>query len=189
MAHDLNILVIFVHPHPLRSRINRPLREAISDLPGLHIHDLYEEYPDFYVQVEREQAKLDAHDLIVFQHPVYWFSAPALLREWQDVVLEQGWAYGAKGRALHGKRWLQAISMAGSPESYSKDGQQGFSITKFLRPFEATAHICGMVWLPPFLTYSTSSMDNAAIAAQGVAYRDYLTTLRHETALITAESF
>nr|VFK31662.1 MAG: Kef-type potassium/proton antiporter accessory protein, CPA2 family [Candidatus Kentron sp. MB]VFK32745.1 MAG: Kef-type potassium/proton antiporter accessory protein, CPA2 family [Candidatus Kentron sp. MB]VFK77304.1 MAG: Kef-type potassium/proton antiporter accessory protein, CPA2 family [Candidatus Kentron sp. MB] len=177
-AHNLDILVLFVHPHPRRSRVNRVLREAICDLPGLHVQDLYEEYPDFYVQVEREQALLEAHELIVFQHPVYWYSAPALLKEWQDMVLQYGWAYGKKGDALHGKRWLQAVTMAGSPESYHQEGQQRFSITEFLRPYEATAYTCGMVWLPPFLTYGTSSLDSAAVTAQSIAYREYLTTLR-----------
>nr|VFJ91983.1 MAG: Kef-type potassium/proton antiporter accessory protein, CPA2 family [Candidatus Kentron sp. LFY] len=180
-AYGLDILVLFAHPHPLRSRVNRALREAVSDLPGLHVHDLYEEYPDFYVQTDREQAKLEAHDLIVFQHPIYWYSAPSLLKEWQDMVLEYGWAYGKKGNALHGKRWLQTITTAGPMESYSKDGQHRFSIMEFLRPFEATAHTCGMVWLPPFLTYGTSSMDSAEVAAQGTAYREYLTTLRQVT--------
>jgi len=177
-VRNLDILILFVHPHLRRSRVNLALREAASDLPGLHIHDLYEEYPDFYVQADQEQAKLEAHDLIVFQHPIYWYSAPALLKEWQDTVLQYGWAYGKKGKALHGKRWLQAISMAGSLESYSQDGQNRLAITEFLRPFEATAHTCGMVWLPPFLTYGTSSLDNATITAQGAAYREYLTTLR-----------
>nr|VFJ57801.1 MAG: Kef-type potassium/proton antiporter accessory protein, CPA2 family [Candidatus Kentron sp. FW]VFJ58350.1 MAG: Kef-type potassium/proton antiporter accessory protein, CPA2 family [Candidatus Kentron sp. FW] len=178
VAQESDILVLFVHPHPRRSRINLALRDAISDLPGLQIHDLYEEYPDFYVHVDKEQEKLQAHDLIVFQHPLYWYSAPALLKEWQDMVLEYGWAYGTEGKALRGKGWLQAISMAGSYEAYSKDGKQPFSVTEFLRPFEATAHLCGMKWLPPFLTYGTSSLDSAAISAQGIAYRDYLTTLR-----------
>nr|VFK37445.1 MAG: Kef-type potassium/proton antiporter accessory protein, CPA2 family [Candidatus Kentron sp. SD]VFK42200.1 MAG: Kef-type potassium/proton antiporter accessory protein, CPA2 family [Candidatus Kentron sp. SD]VFK79717.1 MAG: Kef-type potassium/proton antiporter accessory protein, CPA2 family [Candidatus Kentron sp. SD] len=177
-AYGLDILVLFVHPHPRRSRINRALREAISDLPGLHVHDLYEAYPDFYVDVEREQVKLEAHDLIVFQHPIYWYSAPSLLKEWQDVVLEYGWAYGKKGKALHGKRWLQAVTTAGSMDSYSKDGQNRFSIIEFLRPFEATANTCGMVWFSPFLTYGTSSLNSAETTAQGIAYREYLTTLR-----------
>nr|VFK65800.1 MAG: Kef-type potassium/proton antiporter accessory protein, CPA2 family [Candidatus Kentron sp. UNK]VFK70238.1 MAG: Kef-type potassium/proton antiporter accessory protein, CPA2 family [Candidatus Kentron sp. UNK] len=177
-ADDLGILILFVHPHPLQSRVNRALRDAVSDLPGLHVHDLYEEYPDFYVQADKEQAKIEAHDLIVFQHPMYWYSTPSLLREWQDTVFEYGWAYGKKGTALRGKRWLQAVSMAGPMESYSKDGRNRFSILEFLRSFEATAHTCGMVWLPPFLTYGTSVMDDAEIAAQGIAYREYLTTLR-----------
>nr|VFJ47248.1 MAG: Kef-type potassium/proton antiporter accessory protein, CPA2 family [Candidatus Kentron sp. DK] len=174
-----NILVLFVHPYPQRSRVNRALRSAIHGLPNTHIHDLYEEYPDFYVDVQREQERLAKHDIIVFQHPVYWYSAPALLKEWQDVVLEHGWAHGEKGNALHGKYWLQAVSVAGTPASYSEEGAHGYPLTEFLKPFEATAHACGMIWLPPFITYDTSSMDNADIEARAARYREHLAVMEN----------
>jgi len=174
----LKSLVLFIHPHPQRSRVNSALRWAIHNLPDTRTHDLYEEYPDFYVDVKREQDKLLAHDLIVFQHPLYWYSSPALLKEWQDSVLEDGWAHGEGGAALRGKYWLQAISMAGSESSYAAQGAHRFSVAQFLRPFEATAHACGMAWLPPFITYGTSAMDSTAIAAQASNYRKYLTTIR-----------
>nr|VFJ63390.1 MAG: glutathione-regulated potassium-efflux system ancillary protein KefG [Candidatus Kentron sp. FM]VFJ75766.1 MAG: glutathione-regulated potassium-efflux system ancillary protein KefG [Candidatus Kentron sp. FM]VFK14716.1 MAG: glutathione-regulated potassium-efflux system ancillary protein KefG [Candidatus Kentron sp. FM] len=175
----LNLLVLFVHPHLQHSRVNKGLRKAISGLPGIDIHDLYGEYPDFYVDIKREQAKLLANDIVVFQHPLYWYSAPALLQEWHETVIERGWAHGRGAAALHGKYWLQAVTMAGTHESYSPQGQNRFSMTEILRPFEATAHACKMIWLPPFLTYGTSSMDEAAIAAQASNYRQHLTTIQN----------
>ena len=63
-------------------------------MEGVRLHDLYEAYPDFLIDVEAEQALLLEHDVIVFQHPVYWYSSPAILKEWQDLVLEHGFAYG-----------------------------------------------------------------------------------------------
>ena len=74
------------------------------------MHDLYEAYPDFDIDVRREQELLAAHEVIVLQHPFYWYSAPALLKEWQDLVLEHGWAYGSGGTALRGKALLSAPS-------------------------------------------------------------------------------
>ncbi|MBT8419536.1 MAG: NAD(P)H-dependent oxidoreductase [Gammaproteobacteria bacterium] len=173
----MNVLILFFHPHPQRSRVNGALRKAISDLPDIEIHDLYEEYPDFYVDVKREQEKLLAHDLIVFQHPLYWYSSPALLQEWLYTVFERGWAHGRGGEALQGKYWLQAVSMAGSRMSYSENVHR-FPVAEILRPFEATAHACRMIWLPPFLTYNTPSMGNDEIAAQAQTWRKHLTTLR-----------
>ena len=76
------ILVLYAHPSPSTSRANRALRAAIHDLPGVTLHDLYETYPDFFVDVAREQALPAEHDVLVLQHPLYWDSSPALVKGW-----------------------------------------------------------------------------------------------------------
>lgn len=111
------ILVLFAHPAYRRSRSNRALRAAVEALDGVTFHDLYETYPDFAVDVDREQALLAEHDVIVCLHPFFWYSAPALVKEWLDLVLEHGWAYGHEGRQLEGKRWLQAVTVGGRQAS------------------------------------------------------------------------
>ena len=82
------------------------------------IHDLYEVYPTLSIDVKREQALLLEHDVIVFQHPFYWYSCPAILKEWQDLVLEHGWAYGVGGTQLRGKITLNAITTGGPAHAY-----------------------------------------------------------------------
>jgi glutathione-regulated potassium-efflux system ancillary protein KefG len=82
------ILVIFAHPAYRRSTINAALRRAIEGLKNIVMHNLYDSYPDFLIDVPREQQLCEAHDVIVFQHPFYWYSTPAILKEWQDLVLE-----------------------------------------------------------------------------------------------------
>ena len=89
-------LVVFVHPALHRSRVNAALARGIQDLPSLTFHDLYAAYPRHLIDVDREQALLLQHDVIVWQHPFYWYSCPSLLKEWQDVVLEHGFAYGER---------------------------------------------------------------------------------------------
>ncbi len=88
------VLILFAHPALQKSRVNRRLIAAVSNLENVTINDLYEEYPDFCVNVKREQDLLRSHDIIIFQHPFYWYSCPALLKEWEDLVLEYGFAYG-----------------------------------------------------------------------------------------------
>ncbi len=100
------ILVLLAHPAHRRSRANAALRDAAKAVEGVTLHDLYEAYPDFLIDVDHEQALLLRHDVIVFQHPVYWYSSPAILKEWQDLVLEHGFAYGRAGTALAGKALL-----------------------------------------------------------------------------------
>ena len=96
------ILILYAHPTHRRSKVNRRLIEAARTVPNVLVHDLYETYPDFYIDVEYEQRMLADADLVVFQHPIQWYSMPALLKEWVDLVLELGWAYGSGGTALKG---------------------------------------------------------------------------------------
>src|SRR5690606_23594342 len=88
------VLVLFAHPALEKSRVGRRLLDAIQSVPSVQIHDLYEEYPEFDIDVEREQELLRSHDVIVLMHPLYWYSTPALLKQWFDLVLEHGFAYG-----------------------------------------------------------------------------------------------
>ena len=103
------ILILFAHPAFERSRVHRSLIEATSQLDGITIHDLYEDYPEFDIDIVKEKQLLLQHPVIVWQHPLFWYSGPALSKQWQDLVLEHGWAYGTQGHALDGKKIFNAI--------------------------------------------------------------------------------
>ena len=126
------ILIQFAHPALQKSRVNRKLIAALQSLEDVTINDLYEEYPDFSVNVKREQELLLSHDIIVFQHPFYWYSCPALLKEWEDLVLQYGFAYGAQGTQLNGKWVLTAITTGGPKSAYQRDGNNYFTIRELL---------------------------------------------------------
>ena len=149
------ILVLLAHPSLDRSEVNRPMAEAIDGLDGVTLIDLYAEYPDFQIDIDREQAQLLAHDVIVFQHPLYWYSTPAILKEWQDLVLEHGFAYGTEGTALHGKILFNALTAGGLEAAYCAEGYNHFTIRELLHPIEQTAMLCGMTYLPPFALFGS----------------------------------
>ena len=172
------ILVLFAHPAFERSRVHRRLAAAARAQHGVTFHDLYEAYPDFDVDVRREQELLLAHDLIVLQHPLYWYSTPPLLKQWIDLVLEYGWAYGEHGTALRGKRMLSAISAGGSEASYGRSGSHYFTLGEVLAPLVQTARLCGFEPLPPFVLYGTHDLDAAAIARAADEYGRLLAALR-----------
>lgn len=153
-AAHRRVLVLFAHPSVERSEVNRPLAAATAEVEGVTLVDLYGEYPDFAIDIDREQARLRAHDVIVFLHPLYWYSTPAILKEWQDLVLEHGFAYGAGGDALHGKIFLSALTAGGAEEAYCAEGYNHFPIRTLLSPLEQTALLCGMTYLPPFALFS-----------------------------------
>jgi len=174
----MRILVLFAHPALEKSRVNRALAEAVRGLSGVTFHDLYEAYPDFDVDVRREQSLLLDHDLLVTQHPFYWYSTPALVKQWQDLVLEHGWAYGTGGTQLRGRVWLSAITTGGREAAYQPDGLNHFTIRELLRPIEQTARLCGMTFLPPFVVHGTHRLDAAGISAAAADYRRAIESLR-----------
>jgi glutathione-regulated potassium-efflux system ancillary protein KefG len=159
------VLILFAHPALEKSRVNRYLARTVEEMPGVTFHDLYEEYPDFQIDVKREQELLLAHDVIVFQHPFYWYSCPALLKEWMDLVLEHGFAYGKDGTALAGKVLLNAITTGGPREAYTSNGYNRFTMRQLLAPFDQTAHLCGMLYLAPFVIHRSLTISSPAEAA------------------------
>ena len=173
-------LILFAHPALEKSRVHRRLLRHVPDRPGLTLHDLYEAYPAFAVDVPREQALLAEHDLIVLQHPFFWYSTPPLVKQWEDLVLEHGWAYGTGGRALEGKRMLSLITTGGRAEAYRADGHNRFTIRQFLAPIEQTARLCGMDYLPPYVIHGTHRMTTADIEREGRHYRQTLALLHDD---------
>lgn len=146
------------------------------------IHDLYEMYPNFHIDVKFEQDLLLAHDIIVFHHPFYWYSSPAILKEWQDLVLEYGFAYGQGGIALHGKKFLTAITTGGGEQAYCRRGYNRFTVRELLAPFEQTAQLCGIEYLPPFIVYGTHKLrEQHQIAKHAEDYRTAIVALRDDT--------
>lgn len=130
-----------------------PLFKATKGVPGVTLVDLYAEYPRMNIDVDREQQRLLEHDIIIFMHPLYWYSTPAILKEWQDLVLEHGFAYGSEGTALQGKIFFNALSAGGELFAYSEKGYNHYTIRELLHPLEQMAILCQMTYLPPYALF------------------------------------
>jgi glutathione-regulated potassium-efflux system ancillary protein KefG len=152
--------------------------DTVKDMDGVTFHDLYENYPDFFIDIPREQKLLLQHDIIVWHHPFYWYSAPALLKEWMDLVLEHGFAYGAKGHALDDKKVLSVISTGGQKAVYSVEGRNRYTINQFLVPFRQSANLCRMDYLPPFVVHGSHTINRLKIEEYARKYRRALEMLR-----------
>jgi glutathione-regulated potassium-efflux system ancillary protein KefG len=176
----MKILVIFAHPKMSESIVQVQMLGAIRNLEGVTIHDLYAAYPDFLIDVDHEQALLLAHDLVVLQHPFYWYSSPAIIKEWLDLVLEHNWAYGTQGTKLHGKFMMQAISTGGPEKSYEPQGKNRFEIRELLNPFNQTAYLCGMAYLEPFAIFLGRRIPKADLVQRVEKYHDLIVGLRDD---------
>jgi glutathione-regulated potassium-efflux system ancillary protein KefG len=174
------ILVLFAHPALEKSRVNKVILEQIQRIEDLTFHDLYEQYPDFDIDITREQALLTAHNVIALHHPFFWYSTPAILKEWQDLVLTHGWAYGKEGTALHGKILFNLVTTGGKESAYRKEGLNRFTMRQLLAPIEQTARLCGMDYLPPFVIHGTHRLTDADIEKNAEDCRRFLEAFRDD---------
>ncbi|WP_417451466.1 NAD(P)H-dependent oxidoreductase [Kordiimonas sp.] len=177
-----HILLLYAHPTPRGSYLNRYLVESLRKIPNCEVRDLYQLYPDFYVDTAREQECLSRADVVVMQFPIRWFNVPSIIREWQDSVLTKGFAFGDGGDALKGKRFMAAVSTGGQAYSYGHEKPHGAVIDAYLAPLVQTAVFCGMEVVKPFVVHGARDLD--ATQREQVA-RDYVDRL---TALTEAVS-
>lgn len=172
------ILVIAAHPQLDHSRATRTLMQAAArlDPARVAVRDLYALYPDYFIDVSAEQALLAQAQLLVWLHPVHWYSMPPLLKLWLDEVFTFGWAYGPGGRALVGKHLWLATSTGGPQASYQPDGYNRYFFDAFMHPNEQTAALCGMRWLPPLVLHGAHRADQAELDAHADMFAQRLQT-------------
>lgn len=181
------ILILFAHPRFEQSRINRALVDHVPSEDGITFHDLYEHYTDFNIDVEREKQLLRDHNIIVWQHPMYWYSAPPLMKQWIDTVLEFKWAYGPGGEALAGKYVFNVFTSGGPKEAYSATGRNRYTVAEFFRPFEQTARLCKMHYLPAYGQQGSHLLSFDDLMHAGADYGRLLHELLHFP--LNAEAF
>jgi len=173
------LIVYYAHPGHKYSHVNCRMSRAAQNVDGITYVDLYEDYPRFDINVNVEQQRLVDHDVVLFQFPLFWYSTPSILKEWQDIVLEHGFAYGAGGDKLAGKTMMLAITAAGPDEAYSAGGYQHYPLRDFLRPLEQTARLCDMRFAPPYALYSSLKAPKVGEVDPHVAgYRELLKSIR-----------
>ena len=170
-----DVLVIVAHPAMEQSRANRALMRAARRADSrVQVRDLYSLYPDYLIDTDAEQAQLAAAKLVVWQQPIRWYSMPPLLKLWLDDVLTFGWAYGPDGDALRGKDLWLVASTGGPEDSYRPDSYNRYFFDAFLPPYEQTAALCGMRFLPPLLLHGAHRVTEPDIAEHAAVYRQRL---------------
>lgn len=160
----MKTLVLIAHPTMAMSRVNTAWKEAFSHCPDVTVRDLTEVYPEMDIDVIEEQKLLLAHDRIVFQFPLYWYSSPAILKLWQDLVLAPGFAYAGAHR-LEGKEFMVATSIGGTQEDYRAGGHNHYSVDELLRPFQQTVNYCRGRYLTPFVFFRSIAAEDDEILA------------------------
>lgn len=170
----MKVMIIVAHPNLENSRANRALLQhsRLHANGNVEIRDLYKEYPDWMIDIEREQQLLLQYDRVVFQFPFYWYSCPPLLKKWFDDVLTFGWAFGPEGNSLKGKEFMLATTAAGLEYGYQAGGENWFTASEMLRPIQATFNRCKVTYLPAFVTYNVERASVETLQAEAARYAE-----------------
>lgn len=135
----MKTLVIVTHPNIDNSVVNKRWLQELSKYPDQYtIHYLHKTYPDGIIDVEKEQALVEAHGNVVLQFPFYWFNCPPLLKKWLDDVLKYRWAYGTGGEAFKERKVALIVSAGIRKSDFSPKGKWQFTLEQLLAPFQVT---------------------------------------------------
>ncbi|WP_395703943.1 NAD(P)H-dependent oxidoreductase [Aquabacterium sp.] len=172
------IQVLLAHPQLEHSRIARRMAQAVQAAADrgapMELRDLYARYPDYLIDVAAEQAALADTELMVWLHPIHWYGMPPLMKLWLDEVFAFGWAYGPGGNALRGRDLWLALSTGGPEHSYRSDGYNRYFFDAFLPPYDQTAALAGMRFLPPLVLHGAHRADDATVQAHAQLFVDRL---------------
>lgn len=127
----MQTLLLFSHTYWEQSKVNKALLESAKTLSNISIHNLNTTYPDGDIHLQSELELLKKADRIVCQFPLFWFSTPAIMKEWQDKVLSHI-HYSDNPRALEHKKFSIITTAGGEASSY--DGHHGYSLDTLLSP-------------------------------------------------------
>jgi glutathione-regulated potassium-efflux system ancillary protein KefF len=173
------ILVLAAHPHLEHSRVNvAMMRSAAASALAerVQVRDLYALYPDYLIDIAAEQQALAAAQLVVWLQPLHWYGMTPLLKLWVDEVFAFGWAYGPGGRALAGKDLWLVASTGGSEASYAPRGTNRHFFDAFLPPYEQTAALVGMRFLPPLVLHGAHRASDTELDAHAGVFAERLRT-------------
>lgn len=169
-------LVIVTHPGTPESVINHRWVEELKKHSDITVHELCKVYPDGNIDIKKEQALVDAHDTIVFQFPIWWYSSPSLLKKWMDEVLTPDWAY-LNHYALEGKKIAFAVSTGGAAADYTREGSCKATIEDVLKPFIVSCSYLKAVYSGVFECYNTFAITPEELNKNAEEYIRFIESL------------
>lgn len=170
----MKTVVIFSHSYFENSVSNKAILEVLAKQENLEIRKLESLYPDGNIDVEAEQKALTEADVIVFQHPFFWYSVPPMLKKWIDEVMAYGFAYGSEGDKLKGKKFIHSFTTGGPKEGYTTEGYVGASVESLILPIKQMARLVQLEYLPPVITHGLNAMTNPNSAQEALGHSDKL---------------
>ncbi len=166
-------LVIIAHPEVDDSNLQQFLLESSQSLESVTTYKL----TDRKYNSKEEQQRIREFDRIIFQFPMYWYSAPYLLKKWLDEVFEYSFAKSE----LVGKELGLVVSLGTAVENFASGKPEKYTLSEIFRPFEVLANKCNMIYLPTFSISLFSYMGDQKKKRLLIDYQKYLTQEKGNT--------
>ncbi|QLG93803.1 NAD(P)H-dependent oxidoreductase [Pseudomonas yamanorum] len=138
--------------------------------------------------IQQELDKLLWADLLILNFPIFWFSAPAMLKGWIDRVLVSGVCYGGKRfydqGGLAGKKALVTVTLGGREHMFGERAIHG-PLEDMLRPIlRGTLAYVGFDVLPPFVAWHVPYISAEARGEFLCSYQQRLEGLADDQPLV-----
>jgi len=167
----LKTLVVVSHPEINNSQTQQFLMQGakLLDVTWHHVEELQE------IDVDKEQKLLMAADRIIFQFPLYWYAAPAGLKNWEDKVLTRNFIYGDNNDNLGDKEFGIVVSTGMPLKDFRRGGRENITIDQMMAPYRAIADRAKMKVLPAFTIAQFQYLDDQKQMQLLIDYQRYLT--------------
>ncbi len=165
------VLVLVAHPDMEASVMNKALANAARQVEGVTVMELTPNPMDADLY---RQPMADA-EVVVFQFPLYWMSAPWILKQWSDTVFMQLCEQGF----TQGKKLMTVVTTGAEKESFAPGQKNIHTMEEYLRPYEGQANFAQMGWIEPLIVYGNPDPEIAArdLAAGLENYKRVLSSL------------
>ncbi|MCD7901363.1 MAG: NAD(P)H-dependent oxidoreductase [Bacteroides sp.] len=154
MNESGKVLILLAHPNINTSRANKEMIDFVRDEDGVVVIDLYEHATEEF-DLDFWSRQMSEASALIFQFPLYWMSAPYMLKRWQDEVF----IHLSKSPIILGKPCLVVTSTGSEQESYRSRGRNRYTIDEILRPYQASILHAGMTWRTPIVIYAAGAED------------------------------
>lgn len=168
-------LIIVGHPNMADSTVHTTWLREVRQAKIATVHEIVKLNPSGIIDVRGNQQLIEDHERIILQFPIFWYSVPAILKNWIDEVLSHGWAYGRGGDAFVGKELGLAYSTGTAADAYRAGGRNHFSMSELTKPLELTAIFIKARFLPSFILHGANAgFSNEQLEESAKAYVAHL---------------
>ena len=144
MNKDLRkVVILLAHPNIKESQANKALVDAVSDMEGVAVFNLYELSQEIAFNIDEWSKIISDASAVIYQFPFYWMSAPSLLKKWQDEVF----TFLSKTPAVAGKP-LTVVTTTGS--EYEQWRQKPFHYGRIITSLSGKCYSFGNVMANPY---------------------------------------
>ena len=169
----MKTLLVVGHPRLGESTTQQFLKAAAGECSNVTWHELQLPF-----EVTQEQALIQQHDRIIVQFPLYWYSAPAVVRQWFDEVWRMPLTTG-NYRLLRGKQLGVVVTAGAARNEFQAGGKQGATMDEVLRPYQMTARVTEMEYLPALPIYQFNYLSEQAKQELYITYQSYISNPEH----------